>query len=88
MAEPTPQYAEMLNMARESLDETEKLCEERDIALERIAELEAALTNAIEAMRDMRSYVPPYFAAKWGHDAMITAAVAALNPSPKEADSD
>ena len=40
--------------------------------------LRAALRDAVEGMADMRPYVEDYFAEKWGHDAYIARARAAL----------
>lgn len=45
---------------------------------DRIKELEDGLTEAIDYMEDMRGYVNPYFAEKWGHDEGIAKAKAAL----------
>jgi hypothetical protein len=43
-----------------------------------VAELEAALRDALDGMLDMRPYVDKYFAEKWGHDDYIARAKATL----------
>ncbi len=55
-----------------------QLCDTIDSLTARLAVVEAALTVAIDDMRDMRSYVPEHFATKHGHDKAISRAVAAL----------
>ena len=49
---------------------------------ERERALRAALEDALEGMEEMRGYVSDYFREKWGHDAYIERARAALTPPP------
>jgi hypothetical protein len=42
--------------------------------------LRAALVDLLEEARDMRSYVPEYFAKKWKHDEALERAAMAIGP--------
>ena len=53
----------------------------KQLEVERDA-LRAGLEEALDGMEDMRAYVDPYFAEKWGHDAYIARAQALLDNSP------
>lgn len=50
----------------------------------RVRVLTEALKGAVEAMKDMRAYVPEEFAKRWKHDESIDEAEAALAVSSTE----
>lgn len=70
----SPQVQEALTEATRTIA---RLAAERD-------RYRAALVEALEEMVDMRSYVPTYYAEKWGHDAAIEAVRSVLEDTPSK----